>query len=58
MTQAILDITKPEGALEEIYDLVKELVELDKFKIKDIEALLGLISELLNRMKEGEYSGK
>ena len=48
----------PEGTIEEIYDLIKGSVMTGWFKIENVEALSELTTELLNRMKAGEYSGE
>ena len=52
------DITTPELAVEELYSAIKGSYEVGRIKREQVEALAELTTELANRLKEEEESGK
>ena len=48
------DITTPELAVEELYDVIKFSYEIGRIKKEHVEALAELTTELANRLKEEE----
>ena len=52
------DRATPEEAVEDVYGLVKVFVKEGYLKIDNLMDIIDLITELANRMKEGEFSGK
>ena len=55
--KAILEMNSPKGTVEEIYTLIKGSVKTGWFDEKNLEALVELTTELLNRVRE-ENSGE
>ena len=50
--------TDPDKNLEDIYLLIKTSVKIGHFKQEHIDAIVEQVTELSNRMKEGEFSGE
>lgn len=56
-----LEITidnNPATTAESIYGIIKVLAKYGELKAENVEALAELLTELSNRMKEGEFSGE
>ena len=52
------DRATPEEAVEDVYGLIKVFVKEGYLKIDNLMDIIDLTTELANRMKEGEFSGK
>lgn len=48
----------PEEAVEDVYGLIKVFVKEGYLSIDNLMDIIDLTTELANRMKEGELSGK
>lgn len=57
-TLEIIFDSDPKVTTESIYMATKELAKSGRLKTENIEALAELMTELANRMKEGEFSGE
>ena len=57
-TSEIIFDSYPRVTAEGIYMATKELAKSGVLKTENIEALAELMTELANRMKEGEFSGE
>ena len=51
-------IGNPASTVESIYDMIKSFAKAGLLNAENIEALAELVTELYNRMKEGEFSGE